>query len=73
MKIEVITPSHAEVVDGQLSYSIPQFIKLTAIGRTTIYSEIRKGKLIARKIAGRTLILKADADTYLSGLPVVGG
>ncbi len=41
-------------------------------GRTTIYEEIRRGRLKARKIGRRTIILDEDLRRWLGTLPVCG-
>lgn len=39
------------------------------VGRTTLYAEMKSGRLPYRKKGRKTLILKADADAYLQALP----
>lgn len=43
--------------------------KRLGIGRSTLYRLMSQGKLPARKIGSRTLILDADADALLAGAP----
>jgi excisionase family DNA binding protein len=45
---------------------------LLGVGRDTLYKVIRSGRLPARKIGRRTLILAADLERFLSSLPVMG-
>jgi excisionase family DNA binding protein len=52
----------------QLSLSIEEVRTATGIGRTKLYQEINKGKLIAKKLGKRTFILKSDLDAFLSNL-----
>ncbi len=40
------------------------------IGRTLAYAEIAAGRLRARKVGRRTIILDDDADAWAQGLPV---
>ena len=54
-----------------LAYSIVEFSKSARIGRSTTYEEIKAGRLIARKVRGRTIILPADARNYLANLPII--
>ena len=55
-----------------LALSIRDVTKATSMGRTSIYRLIGQRKLIARKVGGRTLILRSDLDAFLGGLPEVG-
>ncbi|HEX4407374.1 MAG TPA: helix-turn-helix domain-containing protein [Xanthobacteraceae bacterium] len=52
-----------------LAYTIRQACSLAGIGRTTIYAEIKSGRLRARKIGRRTLILSDELMDYLRRLP----
>lgn len=40
-------------------------------GRSLVYDLIREGKLPARKVGNRTIILADDVDRYLSALPAI--
>ncbi len=51
------------------AYSIDDICECGPFGRSTIYEEIREGRLIARKMRGRTIVLPADFATYLANLP----
>ena len=55
--------------DGRLSYSVDEVARLAGIGRTSIYADIKSGKLQARKAGRRTLILQEDARAWLRSLP----
>jgi hypothetical protein len=55
----------------KLAYSISDFCKLSSIGRTAVYQEIRDNNLRAVKRGGRTLVLHDDAQNYLRGLPAI--
>ena len=46
---------------GPQALSIADVCRESGLGRTLIFSEIRAGKLVARKCGRRTLILKEDA------------
>jgi hypothetical protein len=41
----------------QLAYTIPDVEKQSGVGRTLIYGEIAAGRLKARKVGRRTVIL----------------
>jgi excisionase family DNA binding protein len=51
--------------------SILEACTVAGIGRTKIYEAISEGRLKARKFGKRTIVLRADLQTFLSGLPVV--
>lgn len=44
---------------------------MTGIGRTTLYEHAKAGNLIVRKCNGRSLILREDIETWLTGLPLL--
>lgn len=56
-------------VDERLSYSVEEVARLAGIGRTSIYADIKSGRLRARKAGRRTLILQEDARAWLRSLP----
>ncbi len=41
----------------------------STVGRTKVYSEIKAGRLIARKVGRRTIILDPDYRAWLAALP----
>ena len=53
---------------SQLSYSIDETSAALGIGRTKVYELINSGKLKARKIGKRTIILKEDLEAFLQNL-----
>ena len=46
------------------AYSIEDFARLHSIGRSTAYSEISAGRLVARKFRARTLVTIEDAKAW---------
>jgi excisionase family DNA binding protein len=54
---------------SQLGYSVIQAAKAAGCGRSTIYEELTNGKLRARKLGRRTVILASDLATWLASLP----
>ena len=54
------------------AYSIPQVMARVGVGRDKLYGLIREGKLPARKLGRKTLILAADLDAFLASLPRLG-
>jgi hypothetical protein len=39
------------------------------ISRTTVFAEIRKGALVARKVGRRTIVTRDDFECWLQNLP----
>lgn len=48
-----------------------QFCATFNVGKTKLYSELKAGRLKARKIGSKTVILAADAIRWLDALPVM--
>ncbi len=55
--------------EQQLAYGVVEACRVAACGRSTLYREIRAGRLRARKIRGRTVILVDDLKKWLQALP----
>lgn len=53
---------------NKLSFSINDTSTLTGICRVTLYEHINSGRLKARKLGRKTLILKSDLDNFLLSL-----
>jgi excisionase family DNA binding protein len=53
-----------------LALTIHEAAKAVSIGRSSLYEEIAKGRLQARKLGRRTLILVEDLNRWLSTLPL---
>lgn len=56
----------------QGAMSIDEFCRRHGIGRTTVYAEIKEGRLRARKCGRRTIITDDDRDEWVQHLPVIG-
>jgi hypothetical protein len=54
-----------------LAYGVDDFAKAAGVGRDAIYDAIRNGKLTARKVGSRTIILEQDGTAWLRGLPTL--
>jgi excisionase family DNA binding protein len=52
----------------RLAFSIDELAKSAGVGRTTIYEEIKTGRLRRVKCGKRTLILVGEARSWLEGL-----
>jgi excisionase family DNA binding protein len=49
--------------------SVTEFCSHYDVCRDTFYNEIKRGRLRARKLGKRTLVLKADAQAWADALP----
>jgi excisionase family DNA binding protein len=56
-------------MEAREAYSIDELCKCFGICKETAYSEIRRRRLRAVKLGAKTLILKADAETWAASLP----
>ncbi len=52
-----------------VSLSIPEAVKASGIGRTTIFDMIKSGRLPAKKLGARTIILRTDLEAFVANLP----
>ncbi len=59
---------HTETNDPpKIAYSIKEACKASSLGRTTIYSHIAAGRLLARRIGGRTVIPAESLHALIAG------
>ena len=59
---------HAKTNDPlKIGYSIKEACKASSLGRTTIYSHIGSGRLLARRIGGRTIIPADSLHALIAG------
>jgi hypothetical protein len=49
--------------------TIDQFCRSYCVGRTKAYGELKSGRLVARKLGAKTIILRDDAEKWLRSLP----
>jgi excisionase family DNA binding protein len=56
-----------------VAYSVSDVLKLVGISRTKFYALVGAGEIKVRKIGNRTIILARDLQTWLDGLPTIGG
>lgn len=54
-------------------FTVDEFMAAYGIRRTKTYEEINSGRLKARKVGGRTIIAREDADAWLASFPTVQG
>jgi predicted DNA-binding transcriptional regulator AlpA len=55
--------------EDRLALSVKQFCAAYGICRQTFYDEIKRGRLKAVKLGAKTMVLKADADSWAASLP----
>ena len=53
-----------------LAYTVEDALAASGIGRTKFYEEIAAGRLKARKVGTRTLVLAPDLAAWLEALPL---
>ena len=53
----------------RLAYSPAEAAEVIGISRAGVYNELAAGRLRARKLGGRTLILAAELEDYVAALP----
>ena len=53
----------------KFAYSIQELSKLSGLGRTFLYEEIKAGRLVVSKAGRRSIVLHKDASNWLAGLP----
>ena len=52
------------------AYTINDVVRMGGMSRATVFREMRAGRLKARKLGARTLILASDWRDYLDSLPL---
>lgn len=65
--------SNEQRAEAPLAHSVDGAARAANIGRVTIYEEIREGRLKARKVGRRTIILDEDLRAWLAALPAMHG
>jgi excisionase family DNA binding protein len=56
-------------MDSKPVLTVAEFAEAYGLGRTSVYAEIKKGVLRARKAGARTLISSEDAEAWFRALP----
>lgn len=51
------------------AFTVAEFLEHYGISRTRTYVEMNAGRLVARRIGGRTIITRDDAEAWLDSLP----
>jgi excisionase family DNA binding protein len=66
-----ITLAEQERRARQRAMSIAEFCQKYSTGRTTVYAELKSGRLRGREVGRRTIITEDDAESWLAHLPVI--
>jgi excisionase family DNA binding protein len=53
--------------------TVAEVLRRVGISRTKFYEEINAGRLKARKIGSKTVVLETDLQAYLDALPLYDG
>jgi len=53
----------------KVGLTIPEAVRISGVSRSALYVEIAEGRLKARKLGRRTLILREDLEGFLKALP----
>ena len=53
--------------------TVADVLRRVGISRTKFYQEINAGRLKARKIGSKTVVLEVDLQAYLDALPAYDG
>jgi len=54
---------------NQIAITVEEAAKAAGVGRTTIFMELRSGRLKGRKIGRRTVVSIEDLNAWLTSLP----
>jgi excisionase family DNA binding protein len=59
-------------VTGRLAFSVDEACKITSLKRSTFYKHLKSGKIPARKLGNRTIVLWDELEKALKSLPFAG-
>jgi excisionase family DNA binding protein len=51
------------------AFAVREFCARYGICRQTFYDEIKRGRIRARKLGKKTIVMRADADAWAASLP----
>jgi excisionase family DNA binding protein len=54
-----------------IAMTIPEAVRASGVGRSTIYAELASGRLVARKLGRRTLVMSSELERWLESLPAL--
>lgn len=55
--------------DIKLAYSIQELSRMSGLGRTFLYEEVSRGRLVLTKAGRRSIVLRDDALAWIAKLP----
>ena len=58
-------------MDNRETFSVREFCARYGICKQTFYDEIHRGRITAKKLGKKTVILRADADAWAKSLPAL--
>jgi excisionase family DNA binding protein len=58
-------------MDAREAFSVDEFCAIYGICRQTFYDEIHRGRITAKKLGKKTLVLRADAEAWAKSLPTL--
>jgi excisionase family DNA binding protein len=58
-------------MDNREAFSVREFCARYGICKQTFYDEIHRGRITAKKLGKKTVILRTDADAWAKSLPVL--
>lgn len=73
MKKDTALKTLSIATHAQLGHSVDEVVRISGLGRTLVFSEIKEGRLVARKCGRRTIVLRSDIERWLSHLDVAHG
>jgi hypothetical protein len=51
------------------AYTVSDIVEISGLSRATVFREMKSGRLPAKKVGARTLVLAVDWQDYLDNLP----
>lgn len=57
--------------DTAMGLSVNEAVRRSSISRSKLYVELKEGRLKARKLGTRTIVLASDLSAWLTALPTV--
>ena len=58
-------------MDTREAFAVREFCARYGICRQTFYNELKRGRINARKVGKKTVILRSDAEKWASSLPAL--
>jgi excisionase family DNA binding protein len=58
-------------MDNREAFSVREFCARYGICKQTFYDEIHRGRISAKKLGKKTVILRTDADAWAKSLPAL--